>query len=35
MSRTIRKDQVVDEIIVSFTHDTQWDLPAAGNPAHR
>jgi carboxymethylenebutenolidase len=25
ISRTIGKDQVVDELIVSFTHDTQWD----------
>jgi carboxymethylenebutenolidase len=25
ISRTIGKDQVVDEFILSFTHDTQWD----------
>ena len=25
ISRTIGKDQVVDELIVSFTHNTQWD----------
>src|SRR5215472_7102149 len=47
VSRTIGKDQVVDELIVSFTHDTQWDyalpVPACGSrrlrshaePAHR
>jgi carboxymethylenebutenolidase len=30
ISRTVGKDQVVDELVVSFTHDTQWDylLPA-------
>jgi carboxymethylenebutenolidase len=37
ISRTIGKDQVVDEIIVSFTHDTQWDyllpgIPPTGKP---
>ena len=25
ISRTVGKDQVVDEFILSFTHDTQWD----------
>jgi carboxymethylenebutenolidase len=25
ISRTVGKDQVVDELIVRFTHDTQWD----------
>ena len=35
ISRTIGKDQVVDELIVSLTHDTQWDyvlpvIPATG-----
>jgi carboxymethylenebutenolidase len=31
VSRKIGKDQVVDELILSFTHDTQWDylLPGA------
>ena len=32
ISRTIGKDQVVDEIIVSFTHDTQWDYLLPGIP---
>jgi carboxymethylenebutenolidase len=30
ISRTIGKDQVVDELIVSFTHDTQWDYLLPG-----
>ena len=30
ISRTIGKDQVVDEFIVSFTHDTQWDYLLPG-----
>jgi carboxymethylenebutenolidase len=33
ISRTIGKDQVVDELIVSFTHDTQWDYILPGIPA--
>jgi carboxymethylenebutenolidase len=32
ISRTIGKDQVVDELIVSFTHDTQWDFALPGIP---
>src|SRR5215468_3196145 len=32
ISRTIGKDQVVDELIVSFTHDTQWDYLLPGIP---
>jgi len=32
ISRTIGKDQVVDEFIVSFTHDTQWDYLLPGIP---
>ena len=32
ISRTIGKDQVVDEFIVSFTHDTQWDYLLPGVP---
>lgn len=32
ISRTIGKDQVVDELIVSFTHDTQWDYLLPGVP---
>jgi carboxymethylenebutenolidase len=32
ISRTVGKDQVVDEIIVSFTHDTQWDFILPGIP---
>jgi carboxymethylenebutenolidase len=32
ISRTIGKDQVVDEIIVSFTHNTQWDYLLPGIP---
>jgi carboxymethylenebutenolidase len=32
ISRTIGKDQVVDELIVSFTHDTQWDYLLPGLP---
>ena len=32
ISRTIGTDQVVDEIIVSFTHDTQWDYLLPGIP---
>jgi carboxymethylenebutenolidase len=30
ISRTIGKDQVVDEFILSFTHDTQWDYLLTG-----
>jgi carboxymethylenebutenolidase len=30
ISRTVGKDQVVDELIVSFTHDTQWDYLLPG-----
>jgi carboxymethylenebutenolidase len=30
ISRTVGKDQVVDEFIVSFTHDTQWDYLLPG-----
>ena len=32
ISRTIGKDQVVDEIIVSFTHNVQWDYLLPGIP---
>ena len=32
ISRTIGKDQVVDELIVSFTHNTQWDYLLPGVP---
>src|SRR5262245_35012853 len=32
ISRTIGEDQVVDELIVSFTHDTQWDFILPGVP---
>jgi len=32
ISRTIGKDQVVDEFIVSFTHDTEWDYLLPGIP---
>jgi hypothetical protein len=32
ISRTIGKDQVVDELIVKFTHDTQWDYLLPGIP---
>jgi len=32
ISLTIGKDQVVDELIVSFTHDTQWDYLLPGIP---
>ena len=32
ISRTIGKDQVVDELILSFTHDTQWDYLLPGIP---
>ena len=32
ISRTIGKNQVVDELIVSFTHDTQWDFLLPGIP---
>lgn len=32
ISRTIGKDQVVDEIIVSFTHKKQWDYLLPGIP---
>jgi carboxymethylenebutenolidase len=33
LSRTIGgKDQVVDELILSFTHDTQWDYLLPGIP---
>jgi carboxymethylenebutenolidase len=30
ISRTVGKDQVVDELIVSFTHDAQWDYLLPG-----
>jgi carboxymethylenebutenolidase len=33
ISRTIGKDQVVDELIVSVTHNTQWDYLLPGIPA--
>jgi carboxymethylenebutenolidase len=32
ISRTVGKDQVVDEFIVCFTHDTQWDYLLPGIP---
>ena len=32
ISRTVGQDQVVDELIVSFTHDTQWDYLLPGIP---
>ena len=32
ISRTLGKDQVVDEFILSFTHDTQWDYLLPGIP---
>ena len=32
VSRTVGKDQVVDEFILSFTHDTQWDYLLPGIP---
>jgi len=32
ISRTIGNDQVVDEFILSFTHDTQWDYLLPGIP---
>ena len=32
ISRTVGKDQVVDELVVSFTHDTQWDYLLPGIP---
>ena len=32
ISRTIGKDQVVDEFILRFTHDTQWDYLLPGIP---
>jgi carboxymethylenebutenolidase len=32
ISRTVGKDQVVDEFILSFTHDTQWDYLLPGVP---
>ena len=32
ISRTVGEDQVVDEFIVSFTHDTQWDYLLPGIP---
>ena len=32
ISRTIGKDQVVDELIVGFTHNTQWDYLLPGIP---
>ena len=32
ISRTIGKDQVVDEFIISFTHDTRWDYLLPGIP---
>ncbi len=32
ISRTIGKDQVVDEFIVSFTHNSQWDYLLPGIP---
>src|SRR5499425_1613978 len=30
ISRTVGKDQVVDELIVSFTHNTRWDYLLPG-----
>lgn len=32
ISRTIGKDQIVVELILSFTHDTQWDYLLPGIP---
>ena len=32
ISRTVGKNQVVDELIVSFTHDTKWDYMLPGLP---
>jgi len=32
ISRTVGEDQVVDELIVSFTHNTQWDYLLPGIP---
>src|SRR5215470_7820281 len=32
ISRTVGKDSVVDELIVSFTHDRQWDYLLPGIP---
>jgi len=32
ISRTVGKDQVVDEFILSFTHDAQWDYLLPGIP---
>jgi len=32
ISRTVGKHQVVDEFILSFTHDTQWDYLLPGIP---
>ena len=32
ISRTVGKDQVVDEFILSFTHNTQWDYLLPGIP---
>jgi len=32
ISRTVGKDQVVDEFILSFTHNTQWDYLLPGVP---
>src|SRR5262249_4136440 len=32
ISRTVGTDQVVDEFILSFTHDTQWDYLLPGIP---
>jgi len=32
ISRTIGKDQVVVELVLSFTHDTQWDYLLPGIP---
>ena len=33
VSRTIGKDQIVVEFVLSFTHDTQWDYLLPGLPA--
>jgi carboxymethylenebutenolidase len=32
ISRTVGKDQVVDELILRFTHDAQWDYLLPGIP---
>jgi len=32
ISRTVGKDQVVDEFVLSFTHDTEWDYLLPGVP---